>query len=100
MLMTWDVKLSRRTAKHIKGLPKAIQERLELLVQRIRQEGPEQDWAPNYGKIRGTKDCHHCHLKKGRPTYVAVWKVIDMKAKEVEVTYAGTHEKADYKRFC
>jgi len=98
--MPWEVKVSRKTLKRIQGLPKTIQERLEFLVQRIKQDGPDQDWAPNYGKIRGTRDCRHCHLKKGRPTYVAVWKVIDLQGKKVEVTYAGTHEKANYQRLC
>jgi hypothetical protein len=36
-----------------------------------------------------------CHLKKGRPTYVACWTV-DKKNKVIEVYYAGTHEKAPY----
>jgi hypothetical protein len=37
-------------------------------------------------------------LKKGRPTYVAVWELKDKEICLVEVTYAGTHEKALY--FC
>ncbi|MEA3429487.1 MAG: helix-turn-helix transcriptional regulator [Thermodesulfobacteriota bacterium] len=32
--------------------------------------------------------------KKGRPTYVAVWEVVDKKIRLVEVSYVGTHEKA------
>jgi len=37
------------------------------------------------------------HLKKGQPTYVAVWEVVDNKIKivDVEVVYVGTHEKAE-----
>jgi hypothetical protein len=33
------------------------------------------DGWPNYRRIRGKKDCYHCHFKKGNPTYVTVWKV-------------------------
>jgi len=36
------------------------------------------------------------HLKKGNPTYVAVWRVTDKTVKLVEIRYAGTHEKAPY----
>ncbi len=39
---------------------------------------------------------HHCHLKKGHPTYVAVWEVTDTDVCLVEVIYVGTHEKALY----
>jgi hypothetical protein len=35
-------------------------------------------------------------LKKGRPTYVAIWEVMDKEIKLIEVIYAGTHEKAPY----
>jgi hypothetical protein len=31
------------------------------------------------------------HLKKGHPTYVAVWEVKDYEIKLVEVTYVGEH---------
>lgn len=60
----------------------------------IEVDGPVRgDW-PNYGKLASGR--HHCHLKKGNPTYVAVWEVRDKKIKLVEVTYVGTHEKAPY----
>ena len=39
---------------------------------------------------------HHCHIKKGRPTYVAVWEEMDGAIQLIEVTYVGTHEKAPY----
>jgi len=47
---------------------------------------------PNYSALGG--DRHHCHLKKGHPTYVAVWRVVAEKT--VEIIYAGTHESAPY----
>lgn len=53
---------------------------------------------PNYGKLHGkvTEDKRHCHFKKGKPTYVCCWEVIDDGVKIIEVYYAGTHEKAPY----
>ena len=55
---------------------------------------PTPEKWPNYGKIG--KDMHHCYLKKGQPTYVAVWQVIEKEIRLIEVTYAGTHKKAPY----
>ena len=66
----------------------------------IKIAGPIRNRWPNYGKISGKKDCYHCHLQKGKTTYVAVWKVTDKPQKIIEVTYIGTHEKAEYKRLC
>ena len=92
--------MTQSTARQVRKLPEEIRIRLHFLVQEIKQLGPVRTNRPNYGKIRRTKDCHHCHLKKGHPTYVAVWKVKDKKMKIVEVIYAGTHEKADYDQLC
>ena len=49
-------------------------------------------------KLRDKKgtDKRHCHLQKGRPTYVCCWEVINKKRKIIEVYYVGTHEKAPY----
>jgi mRNA-degrading endonuclease RelE of RelBE toxin-antitoxin system len=99
LAMTWDGKLTKKTAKQIRKLPDDIKTRLHFLVQEISQLGPVRNNRLNYGKIRGTKDRHHCHLIKGAPTYVAVWRVIDKENRLVEVVYAGTHEKAFYGRF-
>jgi len=38
----------------------------------------------------------HCHLKKGKPTYVALWEEDRGEVRLVEVTYVGTHEDAPY----
>lgn len=34
--------------------------------------------------------------KKSKPTYVAVWREVKSEIRLVEVTYAGSHEKAPY----
>ncbi len=60
----------------------------------IEVNGPIRGNWPNYSKLGANK--HHCHLKKGQPTWVAVWEEKNSQIKFVEVTYAGTHEKAPY----
>lgn len=52
----------------------------------------------HYGKIVNKDDMHHCHLNKGRPRYVAVWKVLDRTVQLMEIKYVGTHENTDYRR--
>lgn len=88
----WHVTLSRDAIKAVKRLPKNVQKRAFGLMKEIEIMGPVRgDW-PNYGKL--SENRHHCHIKKGRPTYVAVWRVIGPNS--VEVTYVGTHERAPY----
>jgi hypothetical protein len=90
--MPWTVEVHR----HIRmtTLPLRVQQSLVALIREIEVQGPVRGNWPNYGKLSPTR--HHCHLKKGRPTYVAVWEVRDRKQRLVEVIYAGTHEKAPY----
>jgi len=92
--MKWGVTISRQAEKQIRRLPKAVRKNLIALVREIEITGPVRGNWPNYGSLR--KDRHHCHLKKGRPTYVAIWEVVDKAFKIVEVIYAGTHERAPY----
>jgi hypothetical protein len=75
-------------------LPKNVRYALDFLVSEIQFKGPMRgDW-PNYGKLGRNR--HHCHLKKGHPTYVAVWEEDATGIKLIEVTYVGTYEKAPY----
>lgn len=69
-----------------------------LLIKGIRESGPARPEMRHYGKLRGTgkREVHHCHLNKGRPTYVAVWEVSDRTVRLVEITYVGSHEDAPY----
>ncbi len=91
--MGWTVKIHRKAEKQLASLPRSVAEKLYFLMREIAISGPVRgDW-PNYGKLTG--DRHHCHLKKGKPTYVAVWTE-DRQTITVEVIYAGTHEKAPY----
>ena len=64
------------------------------MLAEIEIAGPVRGNWPNYGKLGKGK--HHCHLKKGHPTYVAVWEEKDKEIRLVEVIYVGTHEKSPY----
>jgi len=50
-------------------LPKAVKESLVTLLFEMEVAGPVRGNWPNYGKLG--KGRHHCHIKKGHPTYVA-----------------------------
>ena len=90
----WHVRLSRKAEKSLGKLPRPVLQTLTSLMRQIETSGPVRgDWS-NYGKL-GPKR-HHCHIKKGKPTYVAVWEELESGIQIVEVTYAGTHEKAPY----
>lgn len=92
--MKWEVVFGRQAQKALTRLPKAIAKSLVLLVKEIEIMGPVRGNWPNYGKLSHVR--HHCHLKKGKPTYVAVWEERDRDIRLIEVIYVGTHEKAPY----
>jgi mRNA-degrading endonuclease RelE of RelBE toxin-antitoxin system len=93
-MQQWTVSLSRSVRNSIRSLDERVSQRLLRLIRGIELNGPVRgDW-PNYSKLTG--DRHHCHIKKGRPTYVAVWVVRDKEIRIVEVIYAGAHERAPY----
>ena len=92
--MNWAVVSKKKVKKQVAKLPVGIKERLFALLLEMEKAGPVRGNWPNYGKIGN--DRHHCHLKKGTPTYVAVWDVVDNRIKLIEVIYVGSHEKAPY----
>lgn len=92
--MAWTVTLSGKVEKGLQRLPLVVQKALVLLLRDMEDEGPVRGNWPNYSKLGPGR--HHCHLKKGRPTYVAVWEERTGQVRLIEVTYAGTHEKAPY----
>ena len=92
--MEWTVEFTNKVRKQKQKLPRRIQELLFQLVREIAVGGPVRgDW-PNYSKLSASE--HHCHLKKGNPTYVAIWREDKGQIRFVEVIYAGSHEKAPY----
>lgn len=85
------VLMSRKVARAAATMPKAQQDKLALLVDDIRQNGPVRLNWPNYGVLAGT-NAHHCHLSH---KWVACW-VETEKGITVEVTYAGSRGSAPY----
>jgi mRNA-degrading endonuclease RelE of RelBE toxin-antitoxin system len=92
--MKWNIQITRKAEKQIKQLPEGIRKKLIALILDIELGGPVRGNWPNYGKLDDTR--HHCHIRKGKPCFVAVWEVTDKKINLVEVKYVGTHEKAPY----
>lgn len=96
--MKWNILITNKAAKQIKKLPKTVQSALLLLLRDLELNGPTTggSWK-NYSKLKGQgADNRHCHLTKGKPTYVCCWEVKNKQLKILEVYYAGTHEKAPY----
>lgn len=98
---SWNIEPSKKLEKQIRYLPNSIRPIVFALLTDLENDGPYQPNWPNYaplkkrGKLIPT-DAHHCHLKKGNPTYVACWCIVDKKKKILEVYYVGTHENAPY----
>ena len=92
--MIWTVTYSRQAEKQRNILPKRVKAILDALILEITAGGPVRGTWKNYSILSNGN--HHCHLKKGNPTYVAVWQVTDKTIKLVEVKYVGTHERAPY----
>lgn len=92
----WTVNIIGQAKKAPKLLSKRVLAEFSLLFMELQKLGPyRSDW-PNYTKMKGSIEDYHCHIEKGRPTYVACWRILDKKNKIIEVYYAGTHEKAPY----
>lgn len=90
----WTIQYTKKAAKQAEKLPKTVRETLDALAKEIELLGPVRGNWPHYGKLEST--IHHCHLKRGHPTYVAVWQELSGNIQLVRITYAGTHENAPY----
>lgn len=91
--MKWTVTIHRKAERQALSLPRKVVDRLRLLIEEIKLSGPVRGNWPNYSRLSSER--HHCHLKKGKPTYVAVWRE-EKESVVVEIIYVGTHEKAPY----
>lgn len=74
MSQKWTVELSRDAEKQYNKLKRngskpAITDVINLLIIEMRKEGPYRNNWSNYGPLE--EDEFHCHLKRGKPTYVA-----------------------------
>ena len=99
--MAWEVKIPNKIRKKVSKLPPFIQDAYYLLLNDLKKDGPEQPGWHHYGKLTSGKnqpERYHCHLNKGAPRYVAVWRVEDNTVEIMEMRYVGTHEGADYRR--
>jgi hypothetical protein len=98
--LSWMVNHIGQAKKAIKDISKHLSKGASasyvLLLAELRMLGPNRNNWPNFTKMRNKKDDdYHCHIEKGRPTYVVCWKAFK-KDKIIEVYYVGTHEKAPY----
>ncbi len=95
----WTVDFSVKAGKQYKklklsGSRPSINDVIDLLALDLTKNGPLlPDW-PHFGPLE--EGHFHCHLRRGKPTYVACWRVINKKTKQIEVYYVGTHEGAPY----
>ena len=92
----WRLKIHNKVAKALSDLPEPARLAFNQLARELKFDGPRAQGWPHYGKIKGHQDLHHCHLKRGRPTYVAMWRELKAEGRIIEVIYVGTHEKAPY----
>ena len=90
----WYVSVIGQAKKAKKNLPSKTHNTFTLLLFEL-EAGPIKTNWPNFSDLKGMKGHYHCHIEKGRPTYVACWTV-DKTTRTIEVYYAGTHEKAPY----
>lgn len=96
--MTWSITIRSKVLKKINKLPKSIALIFRALVDELEMNGPVRGNWKNFSELASSSNVkrYHCHLKKGKPTYVAVWEIDKNEIKIIEITYVGTHEKAPY----
>ena len=94
----WEVIYTNSFTKQLGKLPDVIQKRMAILSEELERFGPMRPNWKNFGLLKGsgTTKIYHCHIKSGKPTYVACWEVKDKSIKLIEVYYVGTHENAPY----
>ncbi len=92
--MNWTVTITKKARKQREKLPKPVLRIFNVLLANLREFGAYQPQWKNFGKLTPNK--FHCHIKKGQPTYVAIWEIRDKEIKLIEVKYVGTHENAPY----
>ena len=95
-MYVWEVTRKKKIDKMYLHLREEYKSVFRCLINDLKMLGPYQPNWPKYGPLVNKKNYHHCHIKRGRPTIVVVWKILDKKNKIMEVIYVGTHEKAPY----
>lgn len=92
-LVIWTVVLAKQAKKGVSNLTERAAKTLAALAYELQSLGPYRKAWPHFSKLKGTKNSYHCHLNKGRPTFVVCWRV---EGNLIEVYYVGTHENAPY----
>ena len=95
-ILMWEVILNKKVCKDREKLPSLVKYKLDLLLKELKVDGPYRNNWKNYGQLKGNSPTYHCHIKKGNPTYVVIWNIVNKKIKIMEVKYVGTHEKTPY----
>jgi len=95
----WQVDFSNSAGKQKAALSDSLRDVLYALKHDLEQKGPVQTSWRNYSQIVSATDFHHCHINSGRPRYVVVWKVVDLKEQIIEIRFVGPHGSVNYKRF-
>ena len=103
MVGNWTVDISNKAEKQMVALKK---ERLKVyklavaLIKELEVGGPIRKEWPHFSRLSKSGSVpdgsYHCHLKEGKPTFVACWRVVNKTIKSIEVYYVGTHENAPY----
>ena len=68
--MHWQVSFKKKAQKQLDDLPKPIFESVIALTLEMERLGPLRYNWKNFGKLKGTENRYHCHVKDGKPTYV------------------------------
>jgi len=86
----YRIDMKRKVEKTAAKMPRAMQERLAVLIDDLQEKGPIlSDW-PNFSSLG--KDKYHCHLGY---KWVACWRWEEGTI-IIEVYYAGSRENAPY----
>lgn len=88
--MKYKVIWKRKIDRQVSEMPEAEQKKFALLVKDLENKGPIQKNWPNFSDLG--KNTYHCHLSYH---WVSCW-YCEKKSIVVEVTYAGSREKAPY----
>lgn len=86
----YSVVMKRKVARLAAKMPIQERRKFEILLQSLKNNGPEQPTFSNYSKL--SENTYHCHLSY---KWVACWKN-ENGSLTIEVYYAGSREKAPY----
>ena len=92
----WDVEVIGQAKKYHKNLSTKAKISFASLLKELIELGPYRVKWSHYTKEVNANEKYHCHLNKGKPTYVVCWRIVDKHKRIIEVYYAGTHENAPY----